>query len=83
MLKRYIQMQSDNTSENQISPGTTLIVLTLNLGSVDERLVIPYGSGRKYWREINMAVGPKIVIVNILTDLKLAVAIQPTAFPLS
>ena len=32
---------------------------------------IPYS--RKYWRELNLAVEPKIAIVRILADLNLAV----------
>ena len=28
---------------------------------------------RKYWRELNLAVGPKIAIAKILADLNLAV----------
>ena len=32
---------------------------------------IPYS--RKYWRELNLAVGPQIAIAKILADLNLAV----------
>ena len=32
---------------------------------------IPYS--RKYWRELNLAVGPEIAIARILADLNLAV----------
>ena len=33
---------------------------------------IPYYS-RKYWQELNLAVGPQIAIAKILADLNLAV----------
>ena len=32
---------------------------------------VPYS--RKYWRELNLAIGPQITIVKILADLNLAV----------
>ena len=32
---------------------------------------VPYS--RKYWRELNLAVGSQIAILNILADLNLAV----------
>ena len=34
-------------------------------------MVLPYS--QKYWRELNLAVEPKIAIARILADLKLAV----------
>ena len=36
-----------------------------------DRIVIPYS--RKYWRELNLAVGSQIAILNVLADLNLAV----------
>ena len=34
-------------------------------------IILPYS--RKYWRELNLAVEPKIAIARILADLNLAV----------
>ena len=31
------------------------------------------GGGEKYWRELNLAVGPQIAIAKVLTDLNLVV----------
>ena len=36
-------------------------------------IIIPYS--RKYWRELNLAVEPKIAIARILADFNLAVVI--------
>ena len=42
---------------------------------------VPYS--RKYWRELNLAVGPQIAIANMLADVHLAVhacVVEQTSF---
>ena len=46
-------------------------LLTEHCAGVETTGIIPYS--RKYWRELNLAVEPKIAIARILADLKLAV----------
>ena len=45
--------------------------LPIKTSAMANKINIPYS--RKYWRELNFAVEPKIAIIRILADLNLAV----------
>ena len=48
-------------------------ISTMEFCSLDTHLSPAILYSRKYWRELNLAVEPKIIIARILVDLNLAI----------